>query len=130
MRCTVDGLTPNRSAMTRMPGAPESPEPHGFVFPAQGLSEADQAASPRSWPSQARRGHVPESWRARTRQIRPSSETSPCLQTSWCRAPVGAGIDRYERLAAWHGPGKFLIKVEGLERPRQNRTNCSALTKM
>jgi hypothetical protein len=22
MRCTVDGLTPNRSAMTRMPGRP------------------------------------------------------------------------------------------------------------
>src|SRR5262249_42703289 len=40
--------------------AQEWPEPHGFVFPAQGLSEADQAASPRFWPSQARRGHVPE----------------------------------------------------------------------
>ena len=23
-----------------------------------------------------------------------NSETSPCLQASWCRAPVGAGIDR------------------------------------
>ena len=46
MRCTVDGLTPNRSAMTRMPSARELPEPHGFVSPAQGLSEADQDASP------------------------------------------------------------------------------------
>src|SRR5262245_48151372 len=37
MRCTVDGLTPNRSAMTECQADQESPEPHGFVFPAQGL---------------------------------------------------------------------------------------------
>ena len=36
MRCTVDGLTPNRSAMTRMPGRQELPEPHGLFLQRRG----------------------------------------------------------------------------------------------
>jgi hypothetical protein len=87
MRCTVDGLTPNRSAMTRMPGRPGVAS--RIRFSSAGAT--DQDASPRSWPAQARRGRVPESWRTRTQQTRPSSETSPCRRASWCRAPVGAG---------------------------------------
>jgi hypothetical protein len=35
---------------------------------------------------------VPESLRARTRQTRPSSETSPSRPGSWCRGPADVGI--------------------------------------
>ena len=79
MRCTVDGLTLNRSAMTRMPGRPGVARASRIRFSSAGaIGEADQDASPRSGPSQARRGRVPGSWRARTRQTRPSSGTWPC----------------------------------------------------
>ena len=59
MRCTVDGLTPNRSAMTRMLGRPGVARASRIVSPAQGQWGADQDTSPRSWPSQQaeRRAH-------------------------------------------------------------------------
>ena len=94
MRCTVDGLTPNRSAMTRMPGRPGVARASRIRFSSAEAIGGRPRRFPTLGPSQARRGRVPGSWRARTRQPRPSSETSPCLPASWCRAPVGAGIDR------------------------------------
>ena len=59
------------------------------------LSKADQAFCPRSWPALAQHVRVPESSRARTRQTRPSSETWPFLQVSWCRDLADAGIGRW-----------------------------------
>ena len=94
MRCTVDGLTPNRSATTRMPGRPGVARASRIRFSNTGAIGGRPRRFPSLRPSQARRGRVPGSWRARTRQIRPSSETLPCPQASWCRVPVGAGIDR------------------------------------
>jgi len=47
------------------------------ALPARGLSEAARAVFLRSWPAPGQHGLVLGSWRARTRQTRPSSETSP-----------------------------------------------------
>jgi hypothetical protein len=38
MRCTVDGLTPNRSAMTRMPGLPGVARASRICFSSAGAS--------------------------------------------------------------------------------------------
>jgi hypothetical protein len=54
--------------------------------------------------AQGRRGLVPQSSHAPTRQIRPSSGTSPSRQVWWCRAPVGAG--NRSTLSAWSSDRK------------------------
>src|SRR5262245_31406626 len=53
------------------------PGPHGFVFPAQGLSKAYQGVCPLVWPAQCQHESFPEGSSARTRRTHPSSETWP-----------------------------------------------------
>src|SRR5262249_49471871 len=54
IRCTVPGSTPNRLAMTRTPGLPESQGPHEFAFRVREQLGGARAAYPHSWPAQAR----------------------------------------------------------------------------
>ena len=53
MRCTVDGLTPNRSAMTRMPGRPGVARASRIRFSSAGAIGGGPNRFPRSGPSQA-----------------------------------------------------------------------------
>jgi hypothetical protein len=88
IRQSLIGLwTPPQDIELRMTGRWDRNAPT-FERVSKRASEAGQDASPRSWPAQARGGRVPESWRARTRQIRPSSETSPCLHVPSTRLPM------------------------------------------
>ena len=64
-----------------------------FCLPGCGCQGSFRKPVPTFWDHALARFHKTPNV-GRTGQIRPSSETSPCLQASWCRAPVGAEIDR------------------------------------
>jgi hypothetical protein len=94
----------------RTPGLPGVARASRFVFRVRG--------NPYSWPAQGRHGLVPQSSPARTGQIHPSSETSPCLQASWCVEPLLAQVERAPLLATLlrllHSPVCMLHRAQFL----------------
>src|SRR5215470_17190950 len=130
MRCTVLGFTSNLAAVLRtlMPPARAAL----IAQPACPRSAAGQVVYLHAWPAVGQRARALELSSARTRQRRPTSETSPCrpawsyrdpadAETSRCRAreartgtPQGlsgcAPSDRRStpsrrRIGAWWRPG-------------------------
>jgi hypothetical protein len=111
IRCTVDGLTPNRSAICEHRGGQAWPARPVWRLPPFRVSAAALSVCPHYGPAQSRRGLVPESSPAQTRRKRPSSGTLPCPTTWWCRCPVGEGKDRsgarVDRTGTPQGPAGY-----------------------